>query len=759
MKKLSILLYIIIYIIFFFQGSIYALNHEGSIQGQVYDAESKEPLLGVNVLIKENNQVVVSNPFGIFNIAHLAAGKYTLQISYIGYSTLEQEVEVTDSQTSFVKIALESTALRLEDITVEAGRAQNLNTINAIDIQMRPVNTSQDILRVVPGLFMAQHAGGGKAEQIFLRGFDIDHGTDIQLTADGIPVNMVSHAHGQGYSDLHFLIPELVETVAFDKGMYYADKGNFNTAGFADFRTRNVLDKSMIKLEGGQYDSFRTVALIDLLGKKAKENNQNAYIGAEYSFSNNYFDSPQNFNRLNLFAKYHHYLDQNKILSLSLSTFRSKWDASGQIPERAVSQGIIGRFGAIDDTEGGETSRSNLNVQFTQLLNPQTTIQHQIFVSKYDFELYSNFTFFLEDPENGDQIRQKEDRILYGYRGAVEHELSLGNSSLISEFGVDIRRDEVRNNELSRSFGRKTTLENLALGEVNENNLGMYLRETFYINPKFSVQGALRLDYFQFSYVNALSNTFERQTESKALLLPKLNINYDISPKVSLYLKTGIGFHSNDTRVVVAQEGREILPKAYGSDLGIVFKPYDRLLIQAAAWYLRLDQEFVYVGDAAVVEPSGETERNGIDISLRWQLTDWLFADADLNLTQAKALNTPENEDNIPLAPTFTSIGGLSFQFKNGLNGSLRYRYLDDRPANEDNSTVAEGYFLMDAVLRFTRPRYQIGFTVENLLNRDWKEAQFDTESRLFEEAEPVSEIHFTPGTPFFLRGSVSFFF
>jgi hypothetical protein len=228
---------------------------------------------------------------------------------------------------------------------------------------------------------------------------------------------------------------------------------------------------------------------------------------------------------------------------------------------------------------------------------------------------------------------------------------------------------------------------------------------------------------------------------------------------VNLFAKGGIGFHSNDTRVVVAQNGEDILPKAYSSDIGSTFKPFPNMTVNAALWYLFLEQEFVYVGDAGIVEPSGRTERKGIGVSVRYQLLDWLYFDTDVNLTDPVALDEDEGNNNIPLAPTFTSIGGLSFDFKNGINGSLRYRYLDDRPANEDNSITAEGYFLLDAVLNYTRPSFQIGLSVENILDEEWKEAQFETESRLRNELEPTSEIHFTPGTPFFARASLTYFF
>ncbi|NJL12223.1 MAG: TonB-dependent receptor [Microscillaceae bacterium] len=730
-----------------------------SLKGVVLDENSRRSLAGATVRLMENDQARATDIFGRFQFTELPAGNYTLEVSFIGYEKVSQSVTV-GAVNETLPIFMKASILQLADITIQAEDQSQINIISAVDMQLRPVLSSQEVLRMVPGLFIAQHAGGGKAEQIFLRGFDIDHGTDIDLSVDGLPVNMVSHAHGQGYSDLHFLIPETIEQVNFQKGPYDAARGNFATAGFVDFQTRNALSQNLLKAEGGQFGTYRFVGMFDVLGQKAKEERQNAYVAAEYYATQNYFDSPQNFNRLNIFGKYHHYLGNNKIVSVSASAFRSQWDASGQIPERAVENGQIGFFGAIDDTEGGQTDRSNLNLQLTHLLPNGGYLQNQVFWVNYNFELYSNFTFFLNDPLNGDQIRQRENRQIYGYRGRYGRDFRLGKVNLALQAGGSLRYDRVRNNELSRTVGRQTLTEALALGHVDETNAAAFAEAQWQFGSRLSLTTGLRFDYFKFEYLDLLPLNYNRQFEEEQVLSPKLQFAWDASQKIRFYLKAGQGFHSNDTRVVVAQNGASsILPRAWGADLGLVLKPLPRMLVQLAVWHLDLEQEFVYVGDEAVVEPSGKTRRQGLDLSVRHQLTDWLFLDLDLSLAQPKAREAPEGEDFIPLAPTFTSVGGLSFRFKSGINGSLRYRYLDDRAANEDKSVVAEGYFLLDAVLNYTRPRYEIGLSLVNLTDSRWKEAQFDTESRLANELESVSEIHFTPGSPFFAKVSLSYFF
>jgi len=236
---------------------------QGIITGKVLD-EHNESLAGAHIFLKETSLGTIANGNGQFRLKDIPTGRYILSVSFIGYETLSQSIEINEKSTLSLELTMEPGDIQLADLVVSASVEQPMNTLSPLDIKLRPTNTSQDILRMVPGLFIAQHAGGGKAEQIFLRGFDIDHGTDLNLEVDGLPVNMASHAHGQGYSDLHFVIPEMINYVNFDKGPYYANKGDFTTAGFVDFQTKNVLDDNFVKLEGAQFGTFRTVAGVNL---------------------------------------------------------------------------------------------------------------------------------------------------------------------------------------------------------------------------------------------------------------------------------------------------------------------------------------------------------------------------------------------------------------------------------------------------------------------------------------------------------------
>ncbi len=719
-----------------------------NVKGVVIN-ELNQPLEAAYVYNLNSETHAHTSESGVFVIADTKVSD-SLRIGLLGFKTAIIKVESIDN----LKIVLKEKTFQLDEMVIEE-ELNTVSTISRIDLNITPVNSSQEILRKVPGLFIGQHAGGGKAEQIFLRGFDVDHGTDVSITVDGMPVNMVSHAHGQGYSDLHFVIPETINKIDFGKGSYYASEGDFNTAGYVNFKTKDYLKESSISFSAGQFNTLRSVGLFDLL-KNTK--NQNAYLAMEYIATDGPFESPQSFNRLNLFGKYVMYSPENDKLTLMASHFTSRWDASGQIPQREVDNGNISRFGAIDDTEGGTTERTNFNVTFDKYISENTKLSTNAYYSHYAFELYSNFTFFLEDPVNGDQIKQKEDRNIFGANTALSYTTYLGDTQLNLTTGLGVRHDIVDDVELSKTLNRVETLEVIQLGDINQTNIDAFVNAEFEFG-KFRVAPALRLDYFKFLYNDQLQTDYETQSETKTILSPKLNFYYNAKDNLQLYLKSGLGFHSNDTRVVVANRGEDILPRSYGVDLGTVWKPFPRLVVNSALWYLFLEQEFVYVGDAGIVEPSGKTRRYGIDLGMRYQINDWLFLDADATYTDARSIDDPDGENYIPLAPDLTFVGGLSVNNLDGFSGGLRFRYLDDRPANEDNSIIAEGYFVTDFNINYKLKNITLGIAVENLLDVDWNETQFATESRLQNEIQPVEEIHFTPGTPFFIKGMVSYNF
>ncbi|ALW85068.1 hypothetical protein AUC43_08170 [Hymenobacter sedentarius] len=752
----------------FFFSQVSFAQGPATLRGTVADSASSQPLEGVSVGLDGRPGGTTSDARGNFHLGGIAAGTYTLRVGALGYRAQALSVTLAAGETKRVAVALPTAALNLSEVTVNQPRDpnQSLAAISHIDQVLRPLSSAQDLLRLVPGLFIAQHAGGGKAEQIFLRGFDCDHGTDFAVSIDGLPVNMVSHAHGQGYADFHFVIPETVEQLKVYKGPYTARFGDFATSGAGDFVTKTRLEHSQAKLEVGQFDTRRALVMVDLLGAGhhlLSRQPESAYVASEYYFTNSYFDAKQHFKRFNGLLKYTGRLSDNTSLTVLGSRFSSTWNASGQIPERGVRDGLISRYGSIDPSEGGRTSRTNASAVLTTALRHDAVLRQQVYYSKYDFSLYSNFTFFLHDPVNGDEINQADDRHLFGYTGTYDRDTRVGRRTLHTTAGLGTRNDFSRVD--LRHAVRRVITDTTTTGRLFEQNLNAYLDETLTLTDRLTVNAAVRADVFTFDFRGLLANDNSQAPEPlrgrvmHARVSPKLNVYYQLSPAVQLFARSGLGFHSNDARAVIRDATASVLPRATGYEVGSTFKPVPSLVVNAALWGLHLQDELVYVGDEGVTERTGPTQRYGLDLAVRYQLSRRLFLDTDLNYNHGRQTNAPPGADYIPLAPTFTTIGGLTYKDARGLSGSLRYRHIDSRPANDDGSIRARGYFLLDAVVAYTTPRFQVGATAENLLNVAWNQAQFATLTRLPNEPNAVDELHFTPGTPFYVKVNASMFF
>jgi outer membrane cobalamin receptor len=534
MKKLfTILLFLYSFAISNAQNKLVQIKIVNKITNEAVDGA---------VATYNNNSVVV----GEDGVVQIPSEVKKITISSIGYKTIEQEI----TENNFT-VKLDKAAINLTEVSVKGTSA--FKTISKIDVNTRPAKSTQDLLRIVPGLFIAQHQGGGKAEQIFLRGFDIDHGTDIALSVDGLPVNMVSHAHGQGYADLHFVIPETVNKIDFGTGPYYSNVGNFNTAGYVNFETLNTIEKNRVQIDVGQFNTKRVLSMVDISGKQKQKHF--GYVAGEFLYSDGPFISKQHFNRLNLFTKYSIRLNKNLHVQFLASAFNSRWNASGQVPERAVENGTINRFGSIDDTEGGYTSRYNASATITN-----KWLKQQFYFSKYEFNLFSNFTFFLNDPINGDQIKQREDRNIFGYNASSSFVKYIKKARLNTTIGVGFRNDKTSNSELSHTKNREEILEAIQLGNVNETNAFVYADEKISFN-KWQFNVGIRSDYFVNKYSDKLNT--QLPTQNAFILSPKVNAQYAVTNNIQLYAKLGKGFHSNDTRVVVLNNGRKVLPAAY----------------------------------------------------------------------------------------------------------------------------------------------------------------------------------------------------
>jgi hypothetical protein len=746
---------------FFFFLFISSCGHSQqlSLTGIVSDSISRFPLAGATIVMTETNQSVISDDEGKFTFHGVSGSLHRIIISAVGFQKTSVDLSCTGLQT----ITLCRKKTNLMDVVVTAFSNNPYKSLMENDIEMRGVANAQEVLRMVPGLFIGQHQGGGKAEQIFLRGFDADHGTDVNISADGMPVNMVSHAHGQGYADSHFIIPETIEKASFNKGPYEAQKGDFATAGYLEFHTWDVIRENMIAVEAGEFSTYRAMAMLNLLPKNTGPNHPSWYAASEYSFTNSYFDNPEHFKRFNFFTKFVAPLTAKNMLSVSASTFWTSWYASGQIPERAVDSGIVGYFGALDPAEGGATSRTNMNLQLRSTLR-SGYLKNQLYYSNYHFDLHSNFTFFMMDTLNGDELRQGENRNLAGYNGVYTHDLSWRRIQLSSQVGINMRLDWTKNSELEHTRDRYILLNQVKLGNITELGTGFFLSETLRLNEKWHLNAGIRFDAFSYRYDNLFSGDTTlpgsgNYRKENRIVSPKLSMYYLANAKTELYISLGNGFHTNDARVVVATTGGQTLPAAYAADLGIIYKPFRNVFLQAALWYIYLQQEFVYGGDGGTIDFSGKTKRYGVDFSGRYQINPRFFFDMDINFAHGRSVDAKLGHNYIPLAPVWSSTAGIRYSGKLGLNVSLRYRYLSRRPANEENTLICQGYFVNDLVMNYRHRNLEYGMIINNVFNVRWRETQFNTWTQLKGEKTPIDGISFTPGTKLAMKLAVTYYF
>lgn len=774
-------------------------HNAGNIYGTVSDAKNGFPLIGVNVQIRNSLLGTTTDLNGKFELKNIQIGMYEVAFSFIGYQSQSKNIVVTENQTVTIIVNMEKSVIGLDEVTVQGNSpvsAVSSKEIRAIDMQLKPFRSSQDMLLMVPGLFIAQHQGGGKAEQIFLRGFDCDHGTDVSVNVDGMPVNMVTHAHGQGYADLHFLISETVDEMDVSKGPYLANMGDFYTAGAVNFKTKDILNNNLVKIEAGQLNSQKYTLLFQP-GNGGVE--QNGYVAAQYHHLDGPFEVPEKYERMNVFGKYFFQLTQNSKLTFSAGGFSTGWNASGQIPDRAVKQGLIDRFGGIDNLEGGVTNRRNVNVGYKFLSKTGNEFELNTYFTNYNFKLYSNFTYFLIDSVNGDMIEQNEHRTMSGLNANYKFATSWFGLHQINKIGGGYRGDLI-DVQLWHSPNR-IRMNAYTNDDVDEENLNFWYQQEFIFSPVIRMVWGFRHDFFTFSKDDKVGSSLDSINNGlphasgvayQSVFSPKLNFIISPARNLDIFLNFGQGFHSNDARDVVLgarvselsetwkNEGlsdsgideklskynfdpsmRNIgtLPKATAGEIGIKSRMYKKLFLTLSTWYLYLDKEFVYVGDGGVAELSDPTQRLGMDAEARLSLISWLWADFDLSLAKATIKNLPDGENFVPLAPTLTASGGINVVREKGFSGSLRFRHLSDRPANEDNSIVAFGHTLFYVNLAYEYRQFTFAVNGENILNSEWNEAQFSTETRLKGEKNSVTELCYTPGNPRNFQLSVSYKF
>lgn len=648
----------------------------------------------------------------------------------------------------------------LPEVPVAAERlvaASSEHVIPDKDILLQPQGRPGMLLRLAPGILTVEHSGGaGKADQYFLRGFDADHGTDIAVFRDGMPVNMRSHAHGQGYADLNFIIPETIKEIQVYKGPYHVQFGDFNTGGAVDFVTRDEVKEGFIQAAGGQFDTQRYLTMFSPTTGKLR-----TLVAAEGYFTNGPFLNPNRYNRFNGLLKATINPTPRSELSLTGTYNQSRWNASGQLPVYAVFAGLLDRFGSVDPSEGGRTNRATGTLRYHYDTSTGGKIFADLYAQYYKLDLYSNFTFFLNDPVHGDGIEQGDRRVVYGSDVGYRQSGTLMGVDGTATLGVQTRVDDARVRIADQQ--QRALLTVTSESAVLEASYSPYLKLELQPTPWVRVNGGARADFFTFNVQNLCATCTQQPQGRTDAVIASTKGNLILGPWLGteFFLNVGTGFHSNDARAVVSGQAAQTLPRATAYEVGIRTKQWDRVELLATLWALDLQSELVFVGDAGTTQIRGASRRYGTELGTRLTLLDWLTLRGDLTLTHAEFRGTGQA---IPLAPELTAQAGLTVQHPMGLSSSLQMIHMGRRPADVNRTAYAQPFTVFDWVNRYRLPvkvergRLEAFFTIQNLFDVDWRQAQFFYESQL--RGQPaVTDIHFVPGTPRNIMGGVAWYF
>lgn len=641
-----------------------------------------------------------------------------------------------------------------EDRIVVYGRAEQLiGTVNSAsdgvvgydDFTTRPMLRVGELVEVIPGMVATQHSGTGKANQYFLRGFNLDHGTDFLATIEGMPINLPTHGHGHGYLDMNFIIPEVVSTVEYKKGPYAVDVGDFSSAGSTNFNIYDRFDENFAELSVGQHGYYRFVT-----GNSVEVGAGDLMFAAEGQLNNGPWVLDDDLKKYNAIAKYSQ--DNGDVRTQLLATaYYSKWNATDQIPSRAVTSGLIDELGFIDDDLGGNTTRLSLSgTAETENLRIRAYGQY------YDFNLFSNFTYFLNDPVNGDEFEQVDNRSIWG--GDIEYQqyFEYGQTRLTWVTGGALRYDNI--NEVGlHNTAERVRLSTIRNDDVEVLNLSGYSSLNLYLNDDFRVTGGLRVNRNSYD-VNAIE-PLNSGSGNDAILSPKFSAAYRVSDQAEIYANYGQGFHSNDVRgaaiMVDPVSGDPVSPvplfaKSEGAEIGIRIEPNEDVNFTLVGFWLELDSELVFVGDAGNTEANDGTRRYGLELSGFWEATDWLAFDATAATTDAKFNLSQDNF--IPGSVRSVFGAGATVTLDNGVTGSIRMRHFGSAPLIEDNRDRSEPTTLVNAGIAYAFDRYTIDLDVFNLFGSNDRDITYFYESRLNGEAMPVEDIHYHPVEPFTVR-------
>lgn len=630
------------------------------------------------------------------------------------------------------------------------------------EIRVRPISRTGELLEFVPGMVVTQHSGTGKANQFVLRGFNLDHGTDFATSIDGMPVNMRSHGHGQGYTDLNFIIPETISQLNYRKGPYDARVGDFSGAGSAEFITVSRVQANELTLTAGEDNYARAMAKASV---DVSDGSQMLFAGESVRYDGPWTDIDEDVQKNNLLAK----LVGNwwgGEGSVSLMAYDNQWNSADQIPERAVNQGLIDEYGSLDTHVGGESSRYSINGQWHK-----DNWLASVYMIDYQLNLWSNFTYFLSDPEHGDQFEQVDDRTIYGGELARHFTFNVGSYLAENTVGVQTRIDDI--DEVGLYLTEKRHRFGVIRSDsVQESSVAAYWQNEIAWRDNLRSTLGLRYDYYEFdvagqvaenSYgVNLQANSGKKRDAKPSI---KLALEYLLNDHVETYLALGQGLHSNDARGVTiatdpasgeAARAVDPLVRSLGYEIGARAFVDNKLNVSLALWALDLDSELVFVGDAGTTEAVGKSHRQGLEAALYYQIDPHYSVDLEYAYTQARLVDAgPENY--IPGAVEQVLQAGFNVNMANWY-GSLRLRYFGEKPLVEDGSVTAEPATVVNFRLARQWQQWRIAADVLNLTNSNDHDIDYYYESQLL-GANAEEDVHFHPLEPRTVRISVSYLF
>ena len=636
------------------------------------------------------------------------------------------------------KNAKKDKAEELETIQVEEdGRGKNLigmtasasqGEVSQKQFEYRPLSRNGELVEVIPGAVATQHSGSGKANQYFLRGFNLDHGTDFTTYVDGIPMNMTTHAHGQGYMDINSIIPELVDKVEYGKGPYYAEVGDFSAAGYAKMSSVKKLDEGILKFTAGSFDYYRT-----LVANSQKLGEGDLLYAGEFNLYNGVWEVPEDSKKFNGMLRYT--LDKgNWGMSVNGKAYTNSWTATNQIPQASIDSGAIGLYGSMDPTDGGKSNRYSMSADFwNQGGNWKNTAN--IYTLYTDLNLYSNFSGFTNPDGFGDQILQTERRVQTG--GQVEHTRynKLFGFEMDNSVGLQFRNDQIMDLGLYQTEARQI-VNTVGKHNVGVTTVGTYFKNITHWHDKVRTIAGLRGDFIN-NDVTALTsndasvNAANSGSRGKAMVSPKLGLVVGPWYDTEYFANIGYGYHSNDARGTTLQvnptdgsnldgTGTRIRPAAWsrGGETGIRSNFIPGLNSTFALWWLESSEELVFVGDEGTTDITGKSHRYGIELNNYYKPTDWLTLDADYALTTARYASTPNGEtDNfIPNAVGRVVTTGATVVAPNGMFGTVRFRHFGAMPLDPSGTIWSGDTNIVNLGAGYKHKQYKLEVDIFNIL-------------------------------------------